>query len=300
MDDKVIKAGLELTSILINYCSKNAGNSELLQDYINEIKTGTGVFTNQQESMQRLTETGERIAANAQKLSESYNKNSDSVEHIFSTFNDLSSQVSEIDVALKAAGKSLSGLSEQVNTITKHTDMIEEISEQTNLLSFNASIEAARAGNAGKGFRIIANEVKKLSEHTKSTSQEIAKMVGELSDKIIVLQQEQNRRNEMLKNLIKISEESKNALISMKENEQFNSENAKQVIELIAENKENIDKTVAAITENESNSANRIQVFADKTSESAILFNDLISFVIELNHIFKYLSDAEDAELESL
>ncbi|WP_252722951.1 methyl-accepting chemotaxis protein [Treponema phagedenis] len=67
---------------------------------------------------------------------------------------------------------------EEAESITKYTDIINEISKQTNLLSINASIEAARAGTAGKGFSIIAGEVKKLSENTQETSSEIAKIVN--------------------------------------------------------------------------------------------------------------------------
>jgi methyl-accepting chemotaxis protein len=64
--------------------------------------------------------------------------------------------------------------------ISKITDVIKEIANQTNLLSLNASIESARAGESGKGFSVVANEVKKLAQETKESSLTISKIINEL------------------------------------------------------------------------------------------------------------------------
>ena len=76
--------------------------------------------------------------------------------------------------------EALGRLTELSNNISKITNSITEVSDQTNILALNAAIEAARAGSSGKGFAVIADEVRRLSEQTKESSVHIGVMIDEL------------------------------------------------------------------------------------------------------------------------
>jgi len=78
--------------------------------------------------------------------------------------------------------RQLDGMGEQVNAVVKLLNDVKGIADQTNLLALNAAIEAARAGEAGRGFAVVADEVRKLSSHSNRLGGEIAHVVrGSLS-----------------------------------------------------------------------------------------------------------------------
>lgn len=223
MHTDVLQAGINLSSIMMDYCAKYTGISDILQTYSEQITNRTGVFEKEKMALDNLSETGNRINKNIANIIENYSENARSVDIISESFSDVGQKVIEIETATKLFSETLKLLSDQMEIITEYTHTIKEISKQTNLLSINASIEAARAGTAGNGFRIIAGEVKKLSETTESTSQEIAKIVKTFTDHINGLGTKQNAYNEILKSLIAMTNDSKNKLTELKDNEEINS-----------------------------------------------------------------------------
>ncbi|MEL3905619.1 MAG: methyl-accepting chemotaxis protein [Treponema sp.] len=294
MNKAILQAGSDLITIMMNYCAKYTGVSEMLQEYSEQIASGTGTFQKQKQALDNISETGKRLDKNVTNIVEGYNAHAASVEKISTTFSELAQKVAEIENATKTTTETLNQLSEQTQVIIEYAHTIEEISKQTNLLSINASIEAARAGNAGKGFNIIATEVKKLSENTRSTSLEIANIIGVFTAKINELEKEQNTHNAMLKSLIGMTNDSKDDLVDLKTSGEENAKEAQHVLDLLNENVHDIDNAVDAIKDNEAQNAHNILAFADKASETTLLFNDLISFIIELSHIFAHFQAEEN------
>ena len=89
-------------------------------------------------------------------------------------------QIHELVGELRGSGESLEGLQQDVKGIVGVLDVIRAIAEQTNLLALNAAIEAARAGEAGRGFAVVADEVRALASRTQQSTGEIQGMIDRL------------------------------------------------------------------------------------------------------------------------
>jgi methyl-accepting chemotaxis protein len=160
----------------------------------NIVQTVASASTELQSSAEALAGISEQtsqqsatVAAASEEASVSVQAVSSSAEELTASINEISRQVKDSSLMTSQAVEQVRKTNETVNGLAQSSaqigdvlKLIRDIAEQTNLLALNATIEAARAGEAGKGFAVVASEVKNLANQTAKATEEVASRISSM------------------------------------------------------------------------------------------------------------------------
>jgi len=144
----------------------------------------------------QITQSLQAIVSNTDNVHQVNNEHLNFVKLSAGELSKLVEQVRLINEMLGSFSKTIAGLKENSENIRSILKMVEEFSDQTNLLALNAAIEAARAGEAGRGFAVVADEVRTLSVKVSDATHQISDFITQMNE----LVNETNKESEQLIN----------------------------------------------------------------------------------------------------
>ncbi len=290
--DELGKAGLALNQMknsLRQMIQSIAGTAEHLASASEELSSTANVQAEGAETQKGKTDqvatAMQEMSSTVSQISENSAKAAEASRHAAETARKGGGIVEETLERMRAIAESVTSTAKKVSELNRSSDqigrivnVINDIADQTNLLALNAAIEAARAGEQGRGFAVVADEVRKLAERTTSATKEIAQMIQTLQNEtqvaVSAMEEGRKRVDEGVHTTAQAGEALKEIIGT--------SENVGGVISQIATAASQQSSATEEINQNMESIAQLVKESADGAQQSAKACQDLSELALDL------------------
>ena len=200
---------------------------------IEELKNKKDIQNN--EMLQEAVNVSEESLSNAKNLEAMRGIIKTLIQELKDTFEVLNNKIDEIVDFSKNTSNNFDGLKVSIENINNVIQLIKDISEQTNLLALNAAIEAARAGEHGRGFAVVADEVRKLAERTQEATKEVEVTINSLKQNSNTIVEESKTLVDITDKMYELLQEFKNTFTELYSVDVQSIDELKHLIEKIDE-----------------------------------------------------------------
>lgn len=250
----------KVTNILAQASDKNMSMSTIQQEQAELAATASNQMS---QTIKEISENAEQAAHSATQANQHAQEGSQSILKTTQSVNELAEKITE-------TGDVLEKLTKESDSIGEVLSVIQDIAEQTNLLALNAAIEAARAGEQGRGFAVVADEVRTLASKTQESTEEINNTITRLQAQANSAAQSIHQSKDKSQTTVEITQQTAEAINMVS-----------QAIDTISD----MNRSIASAVEQQSYSAASISDNIAEIAESSQVIKDNANKVSDENKV---------------
>lgn len=297
VSEKLLETVIELDKISTTTAGSNRNianqsenvmrDSEANFEHIKSVEHNMNMISNNLKQLSEMSEEISRLATHSDELTIDNNEK----------MTVASESMNEIYKSTEESREIISRLSEQSKKIEAIAKVITDVSMQTNILALNASVEAARAGENGKGFSVVAAEIKKLSGETETAANEIGEIIEEVTANIAGTVKAMEKNAILTRDGMQSMEKVTHSALQISSSNQEISKyitDMNSVIGNVAESGGNISQKIASVSGNIENNCGAVQNVAAAIEENTagteslgFMVKDIKQMAIELEQLTK-------------